>query len=134
MEDENAILEASENIIRKILYFKHDEEFSKEIRKNKEMAIKKRKKETEQKDQLPQDDDNQKSQGEAKADATEEDLNPGEETKQSKLKEESLIIKKSESSDAVAPSNPSLIKNKRSKGSESTVLKKSDIAYLTFKN
>lgn len=132
MEDENAILETSENMIKKLLYFKHDEEFSKEVKeKGKEIAVKKRNKSKErskerEKEEMKKDPEANSKEG------NKEETKEGD--KNEELKDEISITKKSESSDALIIKKPILSKIKLVKSSESTVIRKSDIAYIPFKN
>ena len=130
MNDENAILEINENMILKLLAFKHEEEFNKE---SKEFTMKRRNKSKDR----SKEEDKSKDNADKKEGEEESKDKPNEELKEEsneEPKEESLTIKKPESSDATTLKKPALAKSKISKGSEKSLLKKSDISFGPFRN
>jgi hypothetical protein len=119
LEDKGALLEITENIIRKNLFFKHDEEFSKEAKDSGKDAAGKKKR---GKDKVVD------SKDEPKEDQKEMEA-PKEEVKDTKMK-------KSGSQEVLKPEGDTdLVKPKLTqKVSDNPVIKKSDIAFKSFKN
>ena len=135
IENEDAQLEITENMIRKCFYFKHDEEFSKETKDIKsQKGSKKRNKNEGKKSKDKPLKVNEDVQEDVKEDSKEE-VKADTKDKTNVDMEESPKMKKSASEeDITTEAKPPYGNSKSTNLPQSTVIKKSDIQFNAFKN
>lgn len=120
VENDDALLEITENTIKKCFYFKHDEEFSKEIKDKSKDGAKKKKDGKRSKDKKSKDD--------AQVDKK-EDLK--DEAKTEKIEEEKHHLEPQIEESVEHAKTTTQIKSMKS---NPNLLKKSDIYFSSFKN
>ena len=140
IEDDSALLSVTENIIKKSLFFKHDEELHREIKdKAKENASKKKSKDKADLAKIEDDKEEGKNEEDKKEEVKEGNTKKEENKEEAKQTEDKPAEEKEKKSPRMMKSSSQEIiktdtKSKSKVGKDSSVLKKSDINFNVFKN